>query len=88
MQTNSDGQVIAANTLFLDLVHAPSPAQVIGRSIDPGSANPLWTFTFSIRDWRKSRSCGASLRLSPTISPARERFRSPRDAMPKQARSN
>lgn len=33
VQTNSDGQVIAANTLFLDLVHAPSPAQVIGRSI-------------------------------------------------------
>jgi transcriptional regulator PpsR len=33
VQTNADGQVIAANTLFLDLVHAPSLAQVLGRSI-------------------------------------------------------
>ncbi|MGV8938216.1 MAG: transcriptional regulator PpsR [Allorhizobium sp.] len=33
VQTNAQGQVIAANTLFLDLVHAPSLAQVNGRNI-------------------------------------------------------
>lgn len=33
LQTNAQGQVIAANTLFLDLVHAPSLAQVTGRNI-------------------------------------------------------
>lgn len=33
VQTNAEGQVIAANALFLDLVHAPSLAQVLGRSI-------------------------------------------------------
>jgi transcriptional regulator PpsR len=33
VQTNAQGQVIAANTLFLDLVHAPSMSQVVGRNI-------------------------------------------------------
>lgn len=33
VQLTAQGQVIAANTLFLDLVHAPSMSQVIGRNI-------------------------------------------------------
>lgn len=33
VQTNAQGQVISANTLFLDLVHAPSLAQVTGRNL-------------------------------------------------------
>ncbi|MBO3761730.1 transcriptional regulator PpsR [Ciceribacter sp. L1K22] len=33
VQTNGQGQVVAANAIFLDLVHAPSLAQVLGRNI-------------------------------------------------------
>jgi len=33
VQTDTDGMVLAANTLFLDLIHAPSLTQVLGRSI-------------------------------------------------------
>jgi transcriptional regulator PpsR len=33
VQTDAEGQVIAANTLFLDLIHAPSLTQVLGRNI-------------------------------------------------------
>ena len=33
VQTNAEGQVLAASTLFLDMLHAPSSAQVIGRNI-------------------------------------------------------
>lgn len=33
VQTNDQGQILAANTLFLDLVHAPSLGQVIGRNL-------------------------------------------------------
>lgn len=33
VQTDADGQIQAANTLFLDFVHAPSLGQVIGRHI-------------------------------------------------------
>lgn len=33
VQTDAEGLVTAANTLFLDLVHAPSLTQVLGRSI-------------------------------------------------------
>ncbi|SMC53662.1 transcriptional regulator PpsR [Rhizobium sp. RU36D] len=33
VQTNAQGQVLSANTLFLDLVHAPSVAQVVGRNL-------------------------------------------------------
>jgi transcriptional regulator PpsR len=33
VQTNADGQIQAANTLFLDFVHAPSLSQVLGRHI-------------------------------------------------------
>jgi transcriptional regulator PpsR len=33
VQTDKDGTVLAANTLFLDLIHAPSLTQVLGRSI-------------------------------------------------------
>jgi transcriptional regulator PpsR len=33
VQTDTDGLVLAANTLFLDLIHAPSLAQVLGRNI-------------------------------------------------------
>lgn len=33
VQTDSEGVVLAANTLFLDLIHAPSLSQVLGRNI-------------------------------------------------------
>jgi transcriptional regulator PpsR len=33
VQTNDQGQILAANTLFLDLVHAPSMGQVTGRNL-------------------------------------------------------
>ncbi len=33
VQTDTDGLVLAANTLFLDLIHAPSLSQVLGRNI-------------------------------------------------------
>jgi transcriptional regulator PpsR len=33
VQTNDQGQILAANTLFLDLVHAPSIGQVTGRNL-------------------------------------------------------
>lgn len=33
VQTSDQGQVLGANTLFLDLVHAPSLAQVTGRNL-------------------------------------------------------
>ena len=33
VQTDAEGLVIAANTLFLDLIHAPSLTQVLGRNI-------------------------------------------------------
>jgi len=33
VQTDAEGFVIAANTLFLDLIHAPSLTQVLGRNI-------------------------------------------------------
>ncbi len=33
VQTNDQGQILAANNLFLDLVHAPSIGQVVGRSL-------------------------------------------------------
>ncbi|PYB71930.1 transcriptional regulator PpsR [Rhizobium wuzhouense] len=33
VQTDTDGVVLAANTLFLDLIHAPSMAQVLGRNV-------------------------------------------------------
>lgn len=33
VQTNDQGQIVAANTLFLDLAQAPSLSQVVGRSL-------------------------------------------------------
>lgn len=33
VQTDAEGQILAANTLFLDLIHAPSLTQVLGRNI-------------------------------------------------------
>lgn len=33
VQTNDQGQIVAANTLFLDLAQAPSISQVVGRSL-------------------------------------------------------
>ncbi|WP_054158854.1 transcriptional regulator PpsR [Rhizobium sp. AAP43] len=33
VQTDADGKVTAANTLFLDLIHAPTLNQVVGRNI-------------------------------------------------------
>lgn len=33
VQTDAEGLVLAANTLFLDLIHAPSLTQVLGRNI-------------------------------------------------------
>ncbi|QLF68501.1 transcriptional regulator PpsR [Peteryoungia desertarenae] len=33
LQTDQDGQVLAANTLFLDLIHAPALSQVVGRNV-------------------------------------------------------
>lgn len=33
VQTNDQGQIVGANTLFLDLAHAPSIAQVVGRNL-------------------------------------------------------
>lgn len=33
VQTDTDGVVLAANTLFLDLIHAPSMTQVLGRNV-------------------------------------------------------
>ena len=33
LQTDQDGQVLAANPLFLDLIHAPALSQVVGRNV-------------------------------------------------------
>lgn len=33
VQTTDQGQIVGANTLFLDLVHAPSIGQIVGRSL-------------------------------------------------------